>query len=167
MKKVVLLIFVLITITGCNRGGNTLHDAVQSQWKTPIEILNQNEENRIVIYLDQTQYVVGMYELNNGRYKYDNGPSEGMQVESEIGAPFFVKHVHFEGKGDFIYGAVTTEKKVEKVVLQYKNGQQQEIKAVNNTIIGEYPSYISDSLFENLENAYAYDKDGEVIASWN
>jgi hypothetical protein len=167
MKKFSIMLLMLVMLTACTKAENTLQRAVQSQWQTPIEVLHQDDENQIVIYLDQTQYVIGVFEEKDGRYRYDNEQSEGMQSSAGIGAPFFVKHVYFEGKGDFLYGAVTASKKVEKVVLDYINGKTQELSAVNNTFIGDFPSFISDtnSLFADLENAYAYDKEGELVAS--
>lgn len=91
-------------LVGCSsKGYDTLQEAVQSQWDTPIQVLNQDEENQIVVYLDQTQYVVGLYQYDNNKYTYDREPSEGHSSSSDKGYPLFVKPVQFEGKESIIY----------------------------------------------------------------
>ena len=52
MKKVTILILILCILSGCNRGYESLEEAVQSEWKKPIEVVNQDEERRLVYYLN-------------------------------------------------------------------------------------------------------------------
>lgn len=170
-KLIITLTTLLFLLTGCNRGYVSLEEAVQSQWETPIEVLNQDVENQLVYYLDQTQHILGVYRFENGKYRYDNEQSVGMTFESESGLPFLVSANHFEGVGNIIHGAIRTDKhKVEKFVIKYKNGEYQEIKAKNNTFIAEFPSYLTikaEEFFTEIDNAFGYDEQGEIVESWN
>ncbi|QED46081.1 hypothetical protein [Cytobacillus dafuensis] len=171
MKYLAVLIIILFTLSGCNNGYDSLEKAVQSQWKTPIEIINQDEDKQLVYYLDQTQHILGVYHYEKGKYSYDNEQSVGITFESESGLPFFISANYFEGVGNIIHGAIKTDKyEVERFVIEYKNGETQEIKARNNTFITEFPSYLTISAVEFLgkvENAYGYDKNNEIVESWN
>lgn len=133
-----------------------MEEEVQSQWKTPIEILNQDEEKQLVYYLDQTQHILGVYEYENGKYRYDNKQSVGMMFESDRGFPFFISAKHFKGVGNIIHGAIRAdEHQVEKFVIKYKNGEFQEIKAKNNTFIADFPSYLvinAEGFFSEIDN---------------
>ncbi|WP_236035282.1 hypothetical protein [Alkalihalobacterium elongatum] len=170
MKYMTVFILILLILSGCNSGYEALEEAVQSQWKTPIEILNQDAEKQLVYYLDQTQHILGVYHYENGKYKYDNKQSVGLTFESESGFPFFVSANHFEGVGNIIHGAIQTdEHEVDKFVIQYKNGKHQEINAKNNTFITEFPSYLTISVeefFAEMDNAIGYDQQGEIVESW-
>lgn len=174
MKKIALILSILLTLIGCsNKDYKTLEEAVQSQWEYPIQVLNQDEENQVIVYLDKSKensYVVGMYQLDNSKYNYNLEPSEGNQTSSQNGYPLFVKPVHFEGIEPFLYGAVVTEDHVgSSFVIHYTNGQTQEIMAKNNTIIAEYPSFITQDIHQyygEVDNVIAYDENGEVIESW-
>lgn len=162
---------MVIMLIGCSsKSYETLQEAVQSQWDTPIQVLNQDEVKQIVVYLDQTQYVVGLYHFDNNRYSYDQEPSEGHSSSSDKGYPLFVKPVQFEGVEPILYGAVVTEDyEASKFVIHYTNGQTQEIMAKNNTIIAEYPFFITQDIhqyFGEVENVIAYDENEEIIASW-
>lgn len=172
MKYVtIFFIIVLLILSGCNRSYHSLEEAVQSHWKTPIEIVNQDEEKQLVYYLDNTQHILGGYHYENGKYRYDNEQSIGLQFESESGLPFLLSANHFEGVGNIIHGAIRTDQsEVEKFVIEYKNGETQEIKARNNTFIVQFPSYLTinvEEFFEEVENAYGYDNNNELIESWN
>lgn len=142
---------------------------MQSKWDYPIQVLNQDEVNQVVVYLDKYnddfQYVVGLYQFDNNRYTYDRESSEGHSSSSEKGYPLFVKPVQFEGVEPILYGAVVTENHVARsFVIHYTNGQTQEISAKNNTIIAEYPSFITQDInqyFGEVENVIAYDDNGE------
>ncbi len=171
MKYMTIFIIIVFILSGCNRGYDSLEEAVQSQWKTPIEILNYDVEKQLVYYLDQTQHILGVYHYENGKYRYDNEQSVGMTFESDSGLPFLVSANHFEGVGNIIHGAIRTdEHEVEKFVIEYKNGESQEIKAKNNTFIAEFPSYLTISVeefFTEIDNAVGYDEHGEIVESWN
>ncbi|ESU33488.1 hypothetical protein G3A_06100 [Bacillus sp. 17376] len=169
MRKITIFILALFTLSACNKGFESLEEAVQSQWKTPINIVNQDEDNQLVYYLDQTQHILGNYQYENGKYRYDNEQSVGTEFDSENGLPFLLSANHFDGVGDIIHGAIKTEREVDRFVIEYKNGEEQEIKATNNTFITEFPSYLSIEavqFFSEVKNAYAYDKNNEVIGSW-
>jgi hypothetical protein len=170
MKKITIFIISLFILSGCNRSYDSLEKAVQSQWKTPIEILNQDVENQLVYYLDQTQHILGVYHFENGKYKYDNKQSVGMRFSSDKGLPFFVQSNHFEGIGNIIHGAITTdEHEVEKFVIQYKSGELQEIKAKNNTFIAEFPPYLTTSIEKfqtEIANVIGYDNQGKIVESY-
>ncbi|QOR67324.1 hypothetical protein IM538_04070 [Cytobacillus suaedae] len=170
MKKCIMLVLSLVLITGCTRSYDTLEAAVQSHWDTPIEIVNQDAKNQLVYYLDHTQHVLGVYYYENGRYRYNNKLSVGMRFTAESMIPFFVQAIHIEGVGNIIYGAIRSdEHKVETFVIEYKNGEFQEIKARNNTFIAEYPPYLTTSLemFQTeIANVIAYDNNGVFVASY-
>lgn len=169
MKKITIFILVLFTLSGCNKGYESLEEAVQSQWKTPIKIVNQDEDNQLVYYLDQSQHILGTYQYENGKYRYDNEQSVGTGFDSESGLPFLLSANHYDGVGDFIHGAIKTEQEVDRFVIEYKSGEKQEIKARNNTFITEFPSYLSigaEEYFAEVKNAFAYDKNNEIIGSW-
>ncbi|MDE5416136.1 hypothetical protein [Alkalihalobacterium chitinilyticum] len=109
--RIIFLLFVtfLLFLSGCNAGYSSLQEAVQSKWKTPIQVINQDEENQLVYYLDQTQHILGVYQYENGKYKYNNNQSVGMTFSTESGLPFLVTANHFEGIGNIIHGAITTD----------------------------------------------------------
>ena len=170
MKKITISILILLILSGCNRSYESLEGAVQNQWKTPIEIVNQDEERQLVYYLDHDQHILGTYHYENGSYRYDNKQSVGITFSSGNRLPFFVQANYFEGVGKIIHGAIKTdEHEVEKFIFQYKNGEQQEIIAKNNTFITEYPKTITTSIemFQReIENVIGYDKHGEIVESY-
>jgi hypothetical protein len=172
MRVIILFIGLLIILSGCIGGYKTLEEAVQSQWDTPIEVINKDEEKKLIYYLEQSQHVVGVYEFKNGKYIYNNEQSVGNTFSSEKGIPFYIRAKHFEGAGDIIFGAISTDEHiVEKFVIHYKNGETQEIAAENNTFLADFPSYLNISIIDYLGEidnayAYAYDLQGEVIESW-
>ncbi|WP_332633764.1 hypothetical protein [Halalkalibacter flavus] len=175
MRPIILFMSIVFILFGCSsKGYDTLQEAVQSKWDYPIQVLNQDEENQVVVYLDKYeddfQYVVGLYQFDNNRYSYNHEPSEGHGSSAGRGYPIFVKPVQFEGVKPILYGAVVTEEHVAtNFVIHYTNGQSQEISAKNNTIITEYPSFITQDIhqyFGEMDNVIAYDENGEVIASW-
>ena len=171
MKKITLSMLILFILSGCSRGYETLQEAVQSEWKTPIEVVNQDEEKQLVYYLEHDQHVLGVYDYENGKYRYDTKHSVGKRFTSENGLPFYVQASYFEGVGKIIHGAIkTNEHEVEKFIIQYKNGEQQEILAKNNTFITEYPKTITTSIemFQTeIENVIGYDQHGEIVESYN
>ncbi|MED4018705.1 hypothetical protein [Sutcliffiella cohnii] len=170
MRLTILFMSIVLMLLGCSSSGyDTLQEAVQSQWDTPIQVLNQDEERQIVIYLDQTQYVAGLYQFDNNKYIYDRESSKGHRSSLEKEYPMFVKPVEFEGAEPFLYGAIVTEEHtVSKFVIHYTNGYTQEIPSKNNTIIAEFPfatQSINDYL-EEVDNVIIYDENGEIITSW-
>lgn len=170
MKYMTLFFILVFILSGCSSWYDSLEEAVQSQWKTPINILNQDEEKQLVYYLDQTQHILGVYHFKNGKYQYDNEQSVGITFESERGLPFLLSANHFNGIGNIIHGAIKTEKyEIDRFVIEYKNGEKQEIKARNNTFIAEFPTYLTISVekfFSEVENAYGYGKNNKMIESW-
>ncbi|QOR68928.1 hypothetical protein IM538_13210 [Cytobacillus suaedae] len=154
---------------GCTLWGyHTLEEAVQSQWDSPIKVVNQDEENRVVYYLDQTQHVVGIYEYKNEKYFYNNEQSKGMRFTSEKGLPFYIAYDHFVGSGDIVYGAISSDNHVvDHFVIQYKNGETQKISAKNNTFITVLPEHVNKERFmSEVKEVYGYDKQGNVIETW-
>ncbi|MEH7380884.1 hypothetical protein V7138_10425 [Bacillus sp. JJ1533] len=171
MKKVtIFVVIILFILSGCNRSYRSLEEAVQSQWKTPIEILNQNKEKQLVYYLDQTQHILGVYHFEKGKYRYSNDQSVGMRFSSGKGYPFFVQANYFEGIGNIIHGAITTDQyEVEKFVIEYKNGEIQEIKAKNNTFIADLPPILATTIEEfqtEIANVIGYDNQGKIVESY-
>ncbi|WP_422122434.1 hypothetical protein DHX103_11560 [Planococcus sp. X10-3] len=170
-KVIITLITLLLLLTGCNRGYDSLGKAVQSQWDDSIEVLNEDAENNLVYYVDQTQHILGVYHFEGGEYSYDNEQSIGTNFESESGFPFFMSANHFDGAGNIIHGAIRTdEHTVEKFVITYKNGESQEIEAVNNTFIADFPSHLAinaEEFFGEVDNAFGYDEQGEIVESLN
>jgi len=159
---------LLLLISGC--GYNTLQEAIQSKWKTPITVMNNDPKKQLVIYLDQTQYVFGVYEYKNGKYYYTNSQSSGWSSSSNTGIPFLVRAEYKNSIGNFIWGAVYSDIPVEKIFVEYTNGETQETVAVNNTFVLEMPD-----TFNNIEpimfmgeiyDVIAYDKVGIEIVSW-
>jgi hypothetical protein len=170
MKKITISIIILFILSGCNRSYESLDEAVQSHWKTSITIVNQNVERQLVYYLDHDQHILGVYHYENGKYRYDNKQSIGNTFSSDKGLPFFVSANYFEGVGNIIHGAIKTdEHEVEKFVIQYKNGENQEITAKNNTFITEFPQFIKTSVemfLSEIENVIGYDNQGKIVESF-
>ncbi|MFD1737472.1 hypothetical protein ACFSCX_13000 [Bacillus salitolerans] len=54
MRLILLFTTILFILSGCNTGYTSLEEAVQSHWKTPIKVINQDDNNQLVYYLDQT-----------------------------------------------------------------------------------------------------------------
>lgn len=177
MKKIPLIIvfaFALVLLFFWNdiRGYSTLHKAVQSQWKTPIKVVNSDEANKLVLYLDQTQYVFGVYRFKNGRYFYKNdSQSSGWTASSDNGPAFLVRAESKNNRRNFIWGALYTESPVEKFLIEYENGENQEVKSVNNTFIIEVPQTYEDvqevNLMTTFKNVKAFDKDNKLIKAWS
>lgn len=168
MRKVTILITILFIMSGCNYG--SIEEAVQSRWKTPIEIVNQDAERQLVYYLDHDQHILGVYHYKNGKYRYNNKQSIGITFGSANGLPFFIQANYFEGVGNIIHGAIKTdEHHVEKFVIQYKNGEQQEITANNNTFITEFPTFLTTGILmfqTEIENVIGYDIQGKIVESY-
>ncbi|MGZ9583688.1 hypothetical protein [Paenibacillus marinisediminis] len=165
---IISVIVISILISGC--GYNSLQEAVQSQWETPISIKNEDKEHRLVIYLDQTQYVFGVYKYKNHKYYYDNSQSSGWRTSPDNGIPLLVVAEQKEGIGNFIWGAVYTDIPAKRIVIEYENGERQETNAVNNTFILEMPesfNSIEPHMFMGkLYDVTAYDEDDQVLVEW-
>jgi hypothetical protein len=175
MKKLILITATLIAAAllyfwNDIRGFDTLDKAVQSHWKTPIKIFNEDKTNKLVLYLDQTQYVFGVYGYRNGRYYYDNSQSSGWTASSDRGIPFLVRAEAKNNRGNFLWGALYTEIPIGKFVIEYNNGETQETKAINNTFIikmpKSYDSYQEINLMGELFNVKAYGEDNKEIQNW-
>ncbi|WP_301625917.1 hypothetical protein [Paenibacillus apis] len=166
--KVICFSVLLVLMSGC--GHDTLQDAVQAKWKSPVFVKNIDQENQLVIYLDQTQYVFGVYEKKNGKYFYDNSQSSGWSASTKDGIPFFVSAEYKKNIGNFIWGAVYTDIPIEKIFIEYENGLTQETVAVNNTFMLEMPSTFNSTepimFMGELYDVTAYDKKGNEIVSW-
>lgn len=173
MKKISIFIIILFLLSGCNRSYHSLAEAVQSHWKTPIQIVNQDEDKQLVYYLDSGQHILGVYHYKDGKYSYGNKESLGTRFSSGEGLrlPFLVRADYFKGIGNIIHGAIKTdEQEVEKFVIQYKNGEHQEIMAKNNTFIIEAPTFLATKIemFQaEIENVIGYDNKGNIIESYN
>ncbi len=75
-KSYLVFLFIVIVLIGCSiMGHDTLEEAVQSQWDTPIDVVNQDNEKQLVYYLDHDQHVIGTYEYKEGKYFYGNKQS--------------------------------------------------------------------------------------------
>lgn len=167
-----LSVLVLLLAVSSMRSYDSLQEAVQSEWKTPIEVVNQDEELQIVYYLDDSQHVVDVYQHKDGKYRYNDRQSTGLSFGAEEGIlPFYVQAHHFKGVGNVIYGAIKTdERDVEKFVIQYSNGESQEITATNNTFIIGFPEHLNPDImmFQNeIDNVIAYDQQGNVIQRYS
>ena len=85
MKYVaIIFIIALFILSGCNRINNSVEDAVQIHWKTPIEIVNQDEEKQLVYYLNNTQHILGVYHYENGKYRYNNEQTIGYSLNRRV-----------------------------------------------------------------------------------
>lgn len=162
------LVFVaLLFVIDSMRSYNSLEEAVQSEWKTPIKVVNHDEKMEVVYYLDYDQHVVDVYQHEVGKYRYNDRQSTGMRFDSDVGLPFYVQAHHFKGVGNVIYGAIETDEHVvEKFVIRYKNGQSQEISATNNTFIAEFPKFLNSDIMmfqEAIDNAIGYDQQGKIV----
>ena len=71
-------------------GYPTLDQAVQSNWKTPVKIVNVDLENQLVLYLDETQYVFAAYEQKRGRFHVNADSESGWTASSDHGPAFLV-----------------------------------------------------------------------------
>ncbi|WP_231495847.1 hypothetical protein [Paucisalibacillus sp. EB02] len=90
-----------------------------------------------------------------------------MTFAFDSGLPFYIQYKYFDGAGDIIYGAISSEvHQVEKFVIHYDNGEVQEVKAINNTFMSETPANLDPrNILSKIDVAYGYDKNGEVIES--
>lgn len=104
MKKMSIFIITLFLLSGCTRSYHSLEEAVQSHWKTPIQIVNQDEDKQLVYYLDSGQHVLGVYHYKDGKYSYNNKQSLGTMFSSAegLGLPFLVRADYFEDIGKFM-----------------------------------------------------------------
>lgn len=170
MKKIIILISVLFLLVSCNRSYDSLEKAVQNHWETPIEIVNQDVHRQLVYYLDDDQHILGVYDYKNGRYRYNNKQSIGINFSSDMGLPFFVQANYYEGIGNIIHGAIKTDEHVvETFIIKYKNGEHQEIIAKNNTFITEFPTFltIGIEMFQaEIESVIGYDNQGNIIETY-
>lgn len=166
----IIAIVALLFVMDYARSYDSLEKAVQSEWKTPIEVVNQDEELGVVYYLDYDQHIVGVYQHKDGKYRYNNRHSTGISFDSSAGLPFYVQTHHFKGVGNVVYGAIETDEHVvKKFVIQYKNGNSQEIAAKNNTFITEYPEHLNPDIMifqEEIENVIGYDEQGGIVESY-
>lgn len=168
----ILALVVLFFFIFQGFGYNSLEKAIQAQWKyrnDPIKIKNVNEHYKLVVYLDITQYVFNEYKFKNNKYYYSGDNASGWTMSADTGPPFLVR-IEERNNNKFIWGAVTTDESVDKIVVKYKNKEIQEIGAVNNTFISE----LTDSfkkidklmLMGVLEEVKAFDRNSNVIATW-
>lgn len=168
--KMIGIAFLLLLVSGCGRGHDTLQEAIQAKWETPIQVVNEDEEHRLAIYLDQTQYIFGVYEYKNGKYAYDNSQSSGWTASSDKGIPFLVRAEYKNDIDNFIWGAVYTDTPIDKIFIEYENGLTQETKAVNNTFILQMPETfkgIEDTmLMGEIYDVTAYDQAGSKVVGW-
>ncbi|MCL6604582.1 MAG: hypothetical protein K6T94_17090 [Paenibacillus sp.] len=177
MKKTILISISALTILilifwNDIRGYTTLEKAIKSQWKTPVEIVNYDKTNKLVIYRNQTQYVFGVYRYKFGRYYYNNDiQSSGWTASSESGPAFLVRAESKRDKGNFIWGALYAETPIEKFLVEYKNMELQEAKSINNTFILKMPNTYENvegiNLMTTFKNVKAYDKDNILIRTWS
>lgn len=167
-----LAVLVLLFLVDSMRSYDSLQEAVQSEWDTPVEVVNHDEELEVVYYLDGSQHVVDVYQHEVGSYRYNKRQSTGLSFGSNGDIlPFYVQAHHFKGAGNVIYGAIKTDKQdVEKFVIQYSNGESQEITATNNTFIIEFPEHLNPDIimFQNeIDHVIAYDHQGNVIQRYS
>lgn len=153
------------------RGYSTLDKAVQSQWKTPVNVVNKDTINQLVIYKDQDQFVFGVFHNKYGRYFYRNdSQSSGWTSSSESGPAFLVRVEHKNNKGNFIWGSLYSDIPIEKFQIEFKNGEIIEVAAVNNTFINKIPNAYQVKQEPNLMTTFidvkAYDKGNKLIKAW-
>jgi len=169
ISKIFCVVGLIFIVSGCGYG--TLQEAVQSKWKSPVKVMNNDPKNQLVIYLDQTQYVFGVYEYKNDKYYYDNSQSSGWTSSSDIRIPLLVRAESKKDIGNFIWGAIYTDIPVGKIYIEYKSGETQETFAVNNTFILEMPDSFDNiepiMFMGELNDVTVYDEDGTEIVSWS
>ncbi|MGF9695923.1 hypothetical protein [Paenibacillus sp. MABNR03] len=179
MKKIIwisislLLLLILAVIFLWNRifGYPTLDQAVQSNWKTPVKIVNTDQENEMVLYLDETQYVFAAYEQKHGRFHVDADTESGWSASSDLGPAFLVVAEPKNNKGNFMWGALYSDIPIAKIRIEYIHGETQEVKPKNNTFIVKMPLAYQKvdhlGLMETISNVHAIDAGNKVIQSWN
>jgi hypothetical protein len=175
MKKIIFACAAVLAITLLYFwkdiwGFSTLDKAVQSQWETPVHVVNKDMINRLVIYKDQDQYVFGVFHLKDGRYYYKNdNQSSGSTASSDRGPALLVRVEPKKHKGNFIWGALYSDITIEKFEIEYKNGEIQEVESINNTFIHKVPKAYEDeqNLMTIFTNVKAYDKDNNIIQTLN
>lgn len=152
-------------------GYSSLDKAVQSQFKAPVQVVNKDQTNKLVIYKDQDQYVFGLFHYRNGRYYYKNdSQSSGWTARSETDTALLVRVETKSTRGNFICGALYSDIPVEKFQIKYKNGETEEIQSINNTFINRIPMVYQEVKEPNLMTTFtdvkAYDKENKLIKSW-
>ncbi|MDQ0876050.1 hypothetical protein QFZ77_004709 [Paenibacillus sp. V4I3] len=178
-----ILFLVLSALTGCI-SYNSLEKAIQSKWKYPIKILYADENKRTVIFLDQSkdkdpdrdQYIFNTFKMKNSQYRYSTDREECWTFTADNGlTPFLCRSVNTEEAGNVIWGAIKTDKHVQKVLVTYAdrsnpdNQIEVEIPVVNNVFIG----YPKDNFFNSETSLYrewkikasAIDDKGNIIAT--
>jgi hypothetical protein len=177
MKKILFACFTLLAIGLLYfwkdiRGYSTLDKAVQSQWNTPVYVVNKDLNNKLLIFQDHDQYVFSVFHYRNGRYFYKNdSQSSGWTASSDNGPAFLVRVEPKNNKENFIWGALYSDTPIEKFQIEYINGEIQEVESVNNTFINKIPmSYEVEqelNLMTTFKNVKAYDKDNNLIRAWS
>ncbi|WP_127536001.1 hypothetical protein [Paenibacillus illinoisensis] len=178
MKKIIWISISLLVllIAGLNLFWNrifgypTLDQAVQSNWKTPVKIVNVDQENELVLYLDETQYVFAAYEQNRERFHVDEDTESGWTASSDLGPAFLAVAEPKNNSGNFIWGALYSDISIAKFQIEYINGETLDVKAINNTFIVKMPLAFQNeselSLMETFNNIHAIDVNHKVIQSW-
>ncbi|GAB1155147.1 hypothetical protein YWY31_11720 [Paenibacillus illinoisensis] len=179
MKKIIwitttsLLVLMIVGLSLFrNRifGYPTLDQAVQSNWKTPVKIVNVDLENQLVLYLDETQYVFAAYEQKRGRFHVNGDSESGWTASSDHGPAFLVVAEPKNNSGNFMWGALYSDISIAKFQIKYINGETHDVKAINNTFIVRMPvAFQNESelrLMETFDNIHAIDANHRVIQSW-
>ncbi len=152
-------------------GFRTLEEAVNAEFKSPVQIVNQDAQNRLVMFKDKTQYVLGVYREWNGRlyYKNDRG-SSGWTASTMNGPAFLVVAEKKPDRGNFVWGALYTDIPVRSFLVEYKNGDIQEVNARQNTFVVKMPEIYRDSselgAASIVKSVNAYGLDNQLIKTW-
>lgn len=166
-----ILILTLLFFWNDIRGYSSLEKAVQSEYKSTIQVVNKDQTNKLFIFKDQDQYVFGAFRYRGERYYYKNdSQSSAWTAQSKTGIAFLVNVETKRDKGNFIWGALYTDIPIANFQIQYKNGEIEEVESVNNTFIRRIPHDYQNEKEPNLMTTFydvkAYDKDNNLIETW-
>ncbi len=152
-------------------GFRTLDEAVNAEFKSPMQIVNQDAENRLVMFTDKTQYILGVYRQWNGRFYYKNDRgSSGWTASTMNGPAFLVVAEKKPDRGSFVWGALYTDIPVLSFLVEYKNGDVQEVNASQNTFVTKMPEIYRDTselgAASIVKSVNAYGMDNQLIKTW-
>lgn len=152
-------------------GFRTLDEAVNARFKSPMQIVNQDAENRLVMFKDKSQYVLGVYRQWNGRFYYKNDSgSSGWTASTMNGPAFLVVAEKKPDRGNFVWGALYTDIPVRSFLVEYKNGDVQEVNASQNTFLVKMPEIYRDTselgAASIVKSVNAYGMDNQLIKTW-
>lgn len=171
MKRIVgLIALLMIGLTGCSY--QTLDEAIQSEWDTPVSVLMREDTKNSVIFLDHDQYVFNTFEEEDGEYRYSTDGEDGWTF-SGVQISMLVRTFYKEGTGPIVWGALKTNTKLKEIELTFVGREQEDVKhsmtlpLVNNAFIGYPPETLysseTDAALRLEVQTVVYDEHGTVV----